>query len=62
MQHNKEMITIEVDEIAGEAKVLFSEEFHQASSTFKADVIQNLISALQPLYEQYIHERPEQED
>jgi hypothetical protein len=55
-QHNRDMIIIEVDEDGGAAQVLFSEEFHQSSSTFKADVIQDIILALQPLYEQYVHE------
>jgi hypothetical protein len=47
-QHNRDMIIIEVDEDGGAAQVLFSEEFHQSSSTFKADVIQDIILALQP--------------
>src|SRR5262245_27222567 len=62
MQHNKEMITVEVDENTAEAKLLFSEEFHQTSSTFKVGVIQDLISALQPLYEQYVHDLYEKGD
>jgi hypothetical protein len=50
------MITVWVDQGTGEARVTFSDEFHQSSSTFKADVIQDIISALQPLYEQYVYE------
>jgi hypothetical protein len=50
------MITVWVDQGTGEARVTFSDEFHQSSSTFKLDVIQDVMSALQPLYEQYHHE------
>jgi C4-type Zn-finger protein len=52
----KDMITVIVDDEIGQANVHLSEAFHKQTSTFKVDVLRDVIEALTPLHDTYWEE------